>query len=519
MDLRDYAATEASAFAGRLIDAFETAARKAQAEAQVAIEKAAAAEAAARDEASRRAQLIEEASTREAALLASHQQTVQDFESRLAQAEAAQAVIRAETESATVAIQRDAQAREEVIRGEAQAAEAVLLEQLAHAASSVQTLREELGAAQQLQQKDHGTFRQLEARVQEADATAAALRQQTELLESRLKAAENEVNHLRAQARELETRLRDADTADATMRRQIEEFESRLEVANAATAALHERAQAAEDDVAAVRAELKSGVEERQRLASLLTASVEAIEALAGPSKLEDVLRTVAEQVGRHIDRTAVFTVRGRHLQGAHGAGIDPNLDVTKLIIPASLESVMTKALASGAAEHLRGPELDDVHPPLGGTPASALAIPITFAGDTVAVLYADSRVMLTDAHVMFASLIVRHTTAVLARLAEEMKTTKELRDYAVTLLQEVEQIFAADVAAGRSANERVPRLRNAVDFARQLYFHRTGTERLAVVHLLDEQIAAIVAAVPDTPFSRDLFCAIEQTDTRQATA
>jgi len=524
MDLRHLAVTEASAFADRLIAACEAAVQQARSEAEQTVEKA-------REETRRVARSLDEESARKGLLEQAHAQAVRDYTARLAEADAAQATLRSEAHAMEAALLRDAQAREAVLQSELQAAEAAraeavweaeadgrnaaqaaeaairhesqvtrlaLLDELARAATAVQTLREELRAAQQRELQQAEQVRQLETGLHDANRAATAVGQQ---------------------AYDLEARLRDAAATSADLRQQVHVLDARVKDADASAAGLRRQAQDAEEAVAAVLGELVNSTGAATRTATLLAASVDAIDALAAPAKVEEVLRTLVEQLGRQFERTAIFRVRGKHLQGAHGTGIDLTLDVTKLMIPVSMDSVMTRALVSGAAACLQGEQLAEVRPPFGGTPAAALAIPIVFGRDTLAVLYADSRAGLTEAHLVFATLVARHTTAVLARLAQELKTARELREYAQSLLEEAEQLFVADVEAGRPGPERLQRLRSSLEFTRQLFDQRTALEPVPMPGLLDQQIAAVVAAEPGRPFSRELALAIDQAESRRASA
>ncbi|HET7217490.1 MAG TPA: hypothetical protein VFJ02_05560, partial [Vicinamibacterales bacterium] len=180
-------------------------------------------------------------------------------------------------------------------------------------------------------------------------------------------------------------------------------------------------------------------------------------------------------------------------------------------VLPLNLDSLITRAAASGVIEQLRGSELDDTsRAPFGGTPTSALALPVAFQGETIAVVYADADHMTSeseqyDASAGFAKLMVRTTTVLMTRLSQELKTLNELREYAAMLLQEAEEMYAADVQTDRSEDERRARLQDTVECARQLYAQRAALEGAAAATLLDDRIAATIAAEPSTAFARDL--------------
>jgi hypothetical protein len=87
--------------------------------------------------------------------------------------------------------------------------------------------------------------------------------------------------------------------------------------------------------------------------------------------------------------------------------------------------------------------------------------------------------------------------------------------------LQEAEEMYSADVEAGRSEEERRSRLQDTVDCARQLYAQRAALEGASAASLLDDRIAAVIAAEPSTPFARDLAAIAESLgfDSRQTAA
>jgi hypothetical protein len=148
---------------------------------------------------------------------------------------------------------------------------------------------------------------------------------------------------------------------------------------------------------------------------------------------------------------------------------------------------------------------------PFGGTPTIALALPIAFQGETLAVVYADSEQsgehsrVAQHAGMGFALLLVRTTTVLLMRLSQELKTLNELRDYAAMLLQEAREMYAADMQADKGAEERRSRLKDTIECARQLYAQRASLEGSAAALLLDDRIAAAIEAEAMTPFAKDL--------------
>src|SRR5688572_9648691 len=95
----------------------------------------------------------------------------------------------------------------------------------------------------------------------------------------------------------------------------------------------------------------------------------------------------------------------------------------------------------------------------------------------------------------MLALLVIRHAMVLLSRLTQELKVLKELRDYAMLLLQEAEQMFVADVDGGRPAHESIRRLRDTVDCGRQLYAQRAALEGTEAAGLFDEHVSIVIHA------------------------
>jgi hypothetical protein len=103
------------------------------------------------------------------------------------------------------------------------------------------------------------------------------------------------------------------------------------------------------------------------------------------------------------------------------------------------------------------------------------------------------------------ADIVRRHTALRLDRLTIELKTMGELRGYAKMLLDEVEYVYRADVSARKSDAERLERLTENLRCARQIYLQRASVEGPVMTTLIEEVLAATVAAKSATPFGREL--------------
>jgi hypothetical protein len=265
-----------------------------------------------------------------------------------------------------------------------------------------------------------------------------------------------------------------------------------------------------------------------ERLGALLDASIHSVDELASATTVADLLASLVRQLSVEFSRVALFRVKGNRLEGEYQIGFDDTTDVTKLVLPLSVDSLIPRAASSGLVEHLKGTDLDESsRAPFGGTPASALALPVTFQGETVAVVYADSDHIEPDPHAYdasagYAKLMVRATAVLMVRLSQELKTLNELREYASMLLQEAEEMYSADMQSDRSEEERRSRLKDTIECARQLYAQRAALEGAAAATLLDDRIAMKIETEPATPFGRDLAAiieAVERLDSRHTAA
>ena len=203
--------------------------------------------------------------------------------------------------------------------------------------------------------------------------------------------------------------------------------------------------------------------------------------------------------------------MKGKHLEGERGAGVDASTDMTKLVIPMSMDSLITRAASLGTIEDLGANPRAASNSPLGGSPAAAIALPIRFQEETLAVVYADSDKPWGHGHAAFATLVLQNAEMVLSRLTQELKTLKELRDYAAMLLQEAEQMFLADVESKRPEKDRVRRLHETIVCGRQLYEKRAALEGPLADGLLDAHIEVVLSTDPATPFAKELALAVNQ--------
>jgi hypothetical protein len=251
------------------------------------------------------------------------------------------------------------------------------------------------------------------------------------------------------------------------------------------------------------------------RFISLLDASVRAVDDLGNATTVSEMFTTLVERLSIQFTRVALFRLKGQRLEGEEQFGFDQSIDVSALVLPLDTDSVVTRVATGKSLERLRGEEIAERGGlPFGGTPATAIALPIMLQGETVGVVYADyspwndapeaaGQDSQDEASLGFARLLVAQTGVLLMRHTHELKMLNELRDYATMLLQEAELMYQADSEAGKSQAELRKRLKDNLDCASQLYAHRAALEGTAAAGLLDEQISAAIDA--STPFAGDL--------------
>jgi hypothetical protein len=360
--------------------------------------------------------------------------------------------------------------------------------------------------------------RQVEAERDAADARVASLKSELEAATALMNEANSEADARARTAREaFESELTSLQSQLADQQAQIATLQTERAAAASQVQSTAEKLDAAQrantEQAATIRQLQKRLTQSETAVASTLASSVRAIEALDSAATTSELFATMVKQLAIDLPRVAVFRVKGNHLVGEHAAGLDANVDLSKLMIPMTVDSVITRAVAHGGLVRAEGEQLADTLAPFGGTPACALAVPVILQDETFAVLYADFTVPASQAHATALVLLARHAGVLLSRLMQELKSLKELRDYAAVLLQEAEQMFVSDTAAGRPAQECTSRLRETIDCGRQLFSQRTALEGPAASGLFDEQIAALVDA-PSTPFATALKSAL---DIRQA--
>jgi hypothetical protein len=251
---------------------------------------------------------------------------------------------------------------------------------------------------------------------------------------------------------------------------------------------------------------------------ALLDELLGSFEALSGATTIADVLTTLTEQLAADFCRVALFRVKGNRLEGEHQIGIDLPADVGKVMMPLGMDSFLTRAASSGQLTRLTGSELaDSSRAPFAGSPSCALALPIVVNGEPFAVVYADDSGQADndrapidlDRSARVADALRHHVVALLTRLTAELKALAELRSYADLLIKEMEQMYTADVDAGRTGDTLVNLLKSNLEYARSIYANRVEHEGTDARSLLEDQISIVIEHQRDTAYGRDLAAAL----------
>jgi hypothetical protein len=234
--------------------------------------------------------------------------------------------------------------------------------------------------------------------------------------------------------------------------------------------------------------------------------------ALGKAATVPDVLTALVNGLSREFSRVALFNLHGNRLEGVQHIGFELKSDISKVAIPTTVDSLLTRAITSGAIESfVAGTQTKPCNTPFGGTPSCALALPIVLNGRTLGVIYADDSDKMEFAAVppqllaKFAELLLQHTLLILLRAGTDQKQVAELKAYATMLLDEMEYGYTADAEAGYTELECRRRLMEALECSRRIFAGRTAGEDAEAAAILDQKLAATVEVRNGTRFGRDL--------------
>jgi chromosome segregation ATPase len=410
-----------------------------------------------------------------------------------------------ETELAQTVVQaREARDQRDSLTGEVEnnhSRVGALEAELAQMAAQARDAREQRESLTVQLETSQTRVRTLETELESADEA----RQQRDAMTTELVASTERIGALETQQAEQAQHIRELQALlDEAARKEMKVREEAVKQARSSGSGDAEA-------VDAMRAEV-------ERMVSLFDASARAVTEMAAATDSSTLLSEMVKRLSLQFTRVALFRLKGNRLEGEHQIGFDDGADMSKLVIPTSIDSILTRALTSGTVQSLAGKDVAvQSGTPFGGAPTSAVALPIVLQGTTLAVVYADDNDMpdsargpaVHESSVGFARLLVGQVVVLLVRHTHELKTLAELSQYATTLLQEAKEMYLADAQAGKSTDMLRSRLKDNIECACQLYAYRAAMEGTAAAALLDEQIAAEIDS--GTAFAKDLARVVKQ--------
>ena len=197
-----------------------------------------------------------------------------------------------------------------------------------------------------------------------------------------------------------------------------------LAAEKAAASEEHDKAMAAWfDEARAMReAGAKSAAAELAHLRS-------AFERLDAASTVAEGLNVLASSLKVLFSRVALFHVHGGRLVGGLQTGTK-SATTTSHTVPLTKGTAIAEAVQSGRAHQLSREELRDANSlPFGGDPSTALLLPVSLEGGTIAMLYADDSGQNPSEHfdpqrvAISAEVLVLHSIPMLSRLSAQEKT------------------------------------------------------------------------------------------------
>lgn len=311
------------------------------------------------------------------------------------------------------------------------------------------------------------------------------------------------------------------DAIEAELRAGLERVRA-LERSNAelveAQRALQAQLDAADLVQAALRRQLAVAVAAAQPTAGRAPASSQApaaeAAALQAATNTLELLIALADQVRSVFPRVAVFHLKGSALHGVYQAGFDLRRDVSKIVVPLSVESVLSRAVNTGATVSLTATETNGATPlPLGAAVANVCAMPVEAAGRTIAVIYGDDADRPVDPiqhadRVKMAEQWRAGALGRLQRLAADPELLAELDGYAASLLDEVESMYMLDVGLGLHPAALVDRLTANLTYAQDACARRFASAGIPEADIFDERLTALLDLKATTPFGRHLAIA-----------
>jgi chromosome segregation ATPase len=473
---------------------------------------------------------------------AAAEETLEAVESAKTQIETAQAAVSADLETANARLREldDASAeRDARIQSldtaladrdaRLQSLESALADRDARLQSADAALADRNGHVQSVE----AALTDRDARLESAAAVLAERDAQAQSLESALAESAARVRALEASVAETAGRAHAAESALGNTTSHAGSLESALEERTRQLAALEVSERQATARAAVLEATLQDTLQATTALAAdherttaeLFDRLIGSFEALASAPTIADLLTTSVTRLHDVFARVALFRLKSNRLEGECQVGFDQNSDIGKITVPLGMDSLLTRAAVSATPASLAGTDLaTNTGLPFAGGAAWAIALPIVVHGETLAVVYADDggEVLTGVGHQFaerFARALLQHAGAVLMRLSAELKALAELRDYARSLCNEIEEMFVADSAGGKPEEELQRRLGANLEYARSIYATRVAVEGPAAASLLEDELRGLAEGKGTTAFGRALAALASPAAERTAAA
>jgi hypothetical protein len=351
------------------------------------------------------------------------------------------------------------------------------------------------------------TIESLQARIRALESQAAERDARFQAAEDQRRVATNQLSAVTAQV----TALKNASTEQERARH---ELQARLDSALGTESTLRHRIAESELEIARARTEVRNS-----KFGSAPVDHVHAgIAQLDAARTAQDLLAAVAGSLGREFGRVAVFGVRGKRLEGVLQLGFEPTHDISKLVMSLSSTSLLTKSIASDQIETRAGAEIDaGIRKMFGGSPQTIVAMPLSIAGEPLAVVYADDageqprESLGADAGVKVAEVLRRHAILCLEKHASQPERLDELTAYATLLLGETEYMYTADVESGYQGEDLLSRLEGNLRSGRLFFARRASLEAPAGAGIFETRLNELIAERSETPFGRDLASVVRR--------
>ena len=85
-------------------------------------------------------------------------------------------------------------------------------------------------------------------------------------------------------------------------------------------------------------------------MGSLLDISAEAVDELAEKTTVTDLFAALVRHLASEFSRVALFRVKANRLEGEDSIVFNDSTDVTKIVLPLNLDSLITRAASSGSS-------------------------------------------------------------------------------------------------------------------------------------------------------------------------